>query len=85
MEFFYALKKYKEAIVNYDKAIELQPDYIEALYNRACSYSLMKNKAEMLNSLKKAIELYPKFKADAPKDPDFKDYWEDPDFKKITE
>ena len=39
----------------------------------------------MLIALKKAIELNPQFKMDAPKDQDFKDYWDDPDFKKITE
>jgi protein O-mannosyl-transferase len=77
---YYAFKKYGEAIKCFDKAIELKPDFFEAWYNKACSYSLIKNKKEMLLSLKKAIELNPQFKSDAPKDEDFKEYWNDPDF-----
>jgi hypothetical protein len=33
--------------------------------------------------LKKAIELDNKDKVDAPKDEDFKEYWNDPDFKEL--
>jgi hypothetical protein len=39
----------------------------------------------MLKSLKKAIELNPQFKEQAKKDNDFKEYWDDPDFKKLVE
>lgn len=73
-----------EAIKFYDKALEIKPDYFLSLYDRACAFSLLKKKSEMLNSLKSAIELYPKFKESAPKDEDFKEYWNDSDFLELV-
>ncbi len=77
------LERYEEAIACYDKAIAIKPDKYEAWYNKACTYSLMKNKKEMLISLRKAIELNEENKAKT--DEDFKAYWDDPDFIEVTE
>ncbi|TAL69218.1 MAG: tetratricopeptide repeat protein [Bacteroidetes bacterium] len=82
----YSLKKnYEESIQCYDKAIERYPKFVRAWYNKACAFSLLENKEEMLKSLKKSIELNSKNKQEAKKDNDFKEYWDDPDFKKLVE
>jgi protein O-mannosyl-transferase len=81
---FSKLDKYDDAIKCYDKALEINPGFQLISYNKACTYSLMKNKPEMLKNLKKAIELNPQFKTDAPKDEDFKEYWNDPDFMELV-
>jgi len=79
------LGKNEEAIKYFDKAIEIKSDYFDAWYNKACTFSKLKKKEQMLKSLKKAYELNPQFKADAKKDTDFKEYWDDPEFKKLVE
>ena len=78
------LSKYDEALKCSDKALEINPKYGNGWYNRACIYSYKKNKEEMLKCLSKAISLEERFKTDAPKDKDFKEYYEDPDFKKLV-
>jgi protein O-mannosyl-transferase len=78
-------KKYEEAIICYKKALELNPNEVLANFNLSCAYSMMKNKPEMLKYLKKTIELNPvKYKVDAPKDEDFKEYWNDPEFMELV-
>jgi len=79
------LNKPEEAIEKYKKALELKPDYVDALYNIASVYSLQKKKVEALENLKKAIELDPAYKDKAKTDEDFKNLWEDEDFKKLVE
>lgn len=79
------LAKYEDALKCYDKVIELKPDFATAWYNRACIYSHLKIKDEMLICLKKAIELDEKNIEAAKKDEDFKEYWNDKDFKRIVE
>jgi tetratricopeptide (TPR) repeat protein len=54
-------------------------------YNLACVYSLKNNKEKALEYLKKAIELNPKLKEEAKKDQNFKNLWDDEDFKKLTQ
>ena len=63
----------------------MKSNYAEAWFNRACLYSVLKNKEEALSNLKKAIELAIDLKKIARKDGAFKDLWEDEDFKKLTE
>jgi protein O-mannosyl-transferase len=74
------LGKYDDALKCYVKVLEIKPEHLESRYNMACSYSLLKNKKEMLIALKKVIEQNPKFKSNAKSDTDFKEYWNDPDF-----
>jgi len=78
------MNKYEEAISSYNKAILLDPDQAEYIYNRGCAYCLTGDKVNALADLKMAISLNPQLKAWAPKDEDFKNLWEDEDFKKLT-
>jgi tetratricopeptide (TPR) repeat protein len=77
-------RKYEEAIENLKKATELSPYHFRSWYNMACAYALQNKKKEALESLKKAIELNSKYKEKAKKDWDFKNLWEDEDFKKLV-
>lgn len=72
-----------QALEAFDKAIGLEPDYAEAWYNRACVYSLKEDKENALGNLSKAIELDAKYKESAEQDEDFKNLWDDEDFKKL--
>ncbi len=78
------LERYDEALKIFDKAIELNPKNAEAWYSKACTYSLMRNKEKALEYLSKAIKLDIEYKKEAKKDKDFKDFWDDEDFKNIV-
>ena len=79
------LGRYEEEIEKYKKARDLKPDYAHAWFNIACVYSVQKKKKEALDNLKKAIELDPAFKEKAKRDEDFRNLWEDEDFKRLVE
>jgi len=79
------LNRYEETLKAHEKAIELKPDYASAWFNRACTYSLKGEKEKALPDLKKAIELDISNKQDAKEDEDFKNLWDDLDFKKLVE
>jgi protein O-mannosyl-transferase len=83
--YYYTAMNYEAAIQGYDKVIGINKEHFNAWYNKACAHSLLKNKDEMLNALKRAIELNSKFKGSVKTDEDFKNYWDDPDFKKLVE
>ena len=78
------LGRHEEALKAYDKAIELKPDFAEAWYNKACAYSRKGDKENALKNLSKAIELDAKSKEKAKGDEDFKNFWDDEDFKRIV-
>ena len=78
------LGRYDEALKASEKAIELNPDLADAWYGLACVYSLKDDEENALKNLSKAIELNPKCKEDAKKDKDFKNLWDDEDFKKLV-
>ncbi len=78
------LSKSEEAIEKCKKAIEFKPDYSVAWYNLACAYSSQNKKVEVLENLKKAIELDLACKDAAKIDEFFKNLWEDEDFKKLV-
>ncbi len=66
------------------KALKIDPEYCEALYNLACYYSLKKEKSKMLKYLKKAIKVNAEFVKDyAKSDEDFYEYRADKDFLKL--
>jgi tetratricopeptide (TPR) repeat protein len=52
-------KEYAEAIVNYTKAIALEPKFAEAYYGRGLTYSLLKQNKEALADFDRAIQLKP--------------------------
>lgn len=76
--------KYDEALISINKGIELAPDQSVNFYNRACIYSLKGDKANALIDLEKAISMNPSFRQNAAKDEDFKNLYDDEDFKKLT-
>ena len=78
------LGRYDEALKAYDKAIVLKPDYASAWYNKACAYSLKGDKENALKHLSKAIDLDAKYREEAKSDEDFKNLWDDEDFKRIV-
>jgi tetratricopeptide (TPR) repeat protein len=53
-------KEYAEAIVNYTKAIKLEPKFAEAYYGRGLTYFLLKQNKEALADFDRAIQLKPK-------------------------
>jgi tetratricopeptide (TPR) repeat protein len=81
----FKLEKHQDAIKCFDKVLELKPDLQEALYYRGCAYSSMKKKIEMLDNLKNSIKMNNTYKGLAKSDKAFKEYWDDPDFKKLVE
>lgn len=81
----YKLNRYEDALKAFEKTIELNPDNAMAWYTKACIiYSLKDDKKNALPNLSKAIELDPKYKEDAKQNEDFRNLWEDEDFKRIV-
>ncbi len=52
-------KKYKEAIVFFRRAIDLNPDFAEAYYNLGVSYEELGKHDDSIETLNKAIQLAP--------------------------
>jgi len=77
-------KAYQESIEENKKALKLYGNNSMALYNMACAYAMLKDKKLMLDFLEKSIISYENHRLEAPEDEDFKEYWEDEDFKKLT-
>ena len=65
------LGKYNEAIIDLNKAIELNPKFANSHYHRARSYSMLGNIKSAIQDLNKAIELKPTYKNDAKTEKDF--------------
>ncbi len=58
----YQLKNYVNAVKDFDQAIELENDYIDAYYVRALCYGNLKKYDKALNDFNKVIELNPDYK-----------------------
>jgi tetratricopeptide (TPR) repeat protein len=76
-------KKFDEAITSYTRAIELSPAQPIFVYNRGCVYCRKGDKKSALADLGKAVAMNPRLKSYAGKDEDYKDLWEDTEFKMI--
>jgi len=74
----------EEAFEAFNKAIELKPTNALCWYRRARAYSIKKDRHKMLTDLVIAVKLDPKLKSSAREREDFKDYWDDEEFQKIT-
>lgn len=46
-----------EAIATYEQAIQLQPDYANSWYNKACHHAENEEVAEAISNLQRALEL----------------------------
>ena len=53
--------KYQEAIVNYDKAIQINPQFADAYYNRGLSYAYQGQNAQAIPSYTQAIQINPQY------------------------
>jgi len=53
----YQAKDYQKAAQGYISALRHYPGYVAAVYNTACCYSLLNNKAEAIKWLESAVEL----------------------------
>lgn len=53
------LKKYNDALTCYEKALELRPKYIEALYNKGLTLAAIGNHDKAIESFNQSIELNP--------------------------
>ena len=76
--------RHDEAQVAYDEALRLKPDYVLAIWHRACDYSVNLHREEALATLKHAVELDPSVKQNAKEDPCFQWLWKDDDFLKVV-
>ena len=51
------MKKYELAIINYSKALEINPNYANAFYNRGFCYANLKKHELAITDYNKAIEI----------------------------
>jgi len=56
-----SMRNYEQAVIDYTKAIELDPNYVEPYHNRSIVHLLMDNYGQALLDCNKAIELAPDF------------------------
>ncbi len=56
---FYQLKRYTDALNSYDKALKINPDYLEALQGKSDALLALKRYSEALNTYEKAIQINP--------------------------
>jgi Tfp pilus assembly protein PilF len=56
------LGNYRQAIEDYDKSIEINPNFhVRAYYNRGVAYTMLGNYPQAIEDYNKAIESYPKY------------------------
>lgn len=79
----FSLGRYDEALEAFNKAIELKTTIDDAMYKRACIFSLKGDKERALRDLSKAIA-FTDFTDEAKEDVHFRNLWDDEDFKKIV-
>jgi len=81
----YEQKKYAQALNAVDKAIESDPTYGMAWYNKACFLSLLNQVPESLETLKRSIQIDVKNARRSIRDYDFKNVRIEEGFKRIQE
>lgn len=77
------IKKIPEALKVLDQIVDKKFDV--AFYNKACYYSLLDQKTRAIENLKIAIQLDPRNKDEARKDPDFSNIAKTAEFKDLIE
>ncbi len=53
---YFKKREYKKSIAEYQKVLGSDPEHMIALYNTACAYSLLKDKAKAVEYLKRSVE-----------------------------
>jgi tetratricopeptide (TPR) repeat protein len=56
---YYDMNKYEKAIIENTHAIQIEPDFVEAYYNRGCSYLKLNKYFEAKTDFLIALEIYP--------------------------
>lgn len=84
-DIFMRMMKYEDALGYYKRAAASSKDSADALYRLAAAYAKMKYKAEMLESLSRAIKYNTEYKDEALNDTSFREYWNDPIFRDMVE
>lgn len=74
----------KGALDEARRAVKMNPNLPEALYDLACYYSLNGQKQEALKTLRQAVELAPRFKKMAREDPDLEILRDEEEFIRIV-
>lgn len=57
----FELKRYKEALASYDRALALKPDYVECYNSRGLALQELKRPSQALSAFDKAVALKPDF------------------------
>ena len=81
----YEQKNYAKALDSIEKAIESEPTYGMAVYNKACFLSLLNQIPESIEVLKRSIEIDVKNARKAVRDKDFVNVRAEEGFKRIVE
>ena len=79
------LGRLDEALTSLGQALEIDPDKVEALYNRACYNALLGRKATISSDLKRAFALRPQLREAAARDHDLDSVRNDLGIKEILE
>jgi flagellar biogenesis protein FliO len=58
---YYIIGNYKQAIEDYDRAIEIKPDYTDAYNNRGAAYNHLGNYRQAIEDYGRAIEINPSY------------------------
>jgi tetratricopeptide (TPR) repeat protein len=74
-----------DAIMDCDRAISLAPQSGAAYFMRAMAYGLKKDKKNALRDLEQALKLDPGLMPVSRRNEAFKDWWSDPEYKRIFE
>lgn len=78
------LEKIEDAIICFDKAIEIDKNFGDPLYNKACGLALNSELDEAIKHLSKSIEIDAAFREKALEDPDFEFIKHSKAFHKLT-
>jgi tetratricopeptide (TPR) repeat protein len=70
-EILIKLERDDEAIESCDRALQINPDFAPAYYNKAICYALQEQAQSAIENLQKAISLNPSYRDQAKNDPDF--------------
>jgi tetratricopeptide (TPR) repeat protein len=76
----YHLERLEDSLQVYTEGLKKYPDSSGMLYNTACIYARWHDKQKMLHYLQSAIAEKGDHRAEATKDPDFREYWQDSEF-----
>lgn len=74
---------YSEALDCFDKAVQLNPDYAEAMFAKACLLSVRGEKEEALRLLNFVVDLRPEYKESVRENQVFEKLKDDPQFDHI--